>query len=366
MMVENIFSPTFGNRPQRIVGRDKEIADFVDGLKGKPGHPNRATLFIGQRGIGKTALLLALADKANKLNVIPVRVTASEKMLDEIIEGIRISGDRAAAKKTRSLQSVSAGGYGFSLGLTFTEDIQQNYGFRTKLTLLAEALAKRGKGILLLVDEIRANTPEIRELATTYQHLVGDGVNIALAMAGLPNSMSTVLNDDILTFLNRSHKVHLDTLPLNDVSQYYMSVFREQGIRIDAKLLNIAVAATRGYPYLLQLIGYNIIEAIGNDRKITSVITETAIINSKRALAEDIFAPSLRPLSDEDLRFLNAMATDKTASRVSDLRERLNVSPSHVQTYKQRLMEAEIIDTPRRGTLEFVIPYLGEYLRGEL
>ncbi|MDR3305572.1 MAG: ATP-binding protein [Clostridiales Family XIII bacterium] len=316
--------------------------------------------------MGKTALLLELADRAKEFGFISVRVTASERMLDEIIEGIQLAGLRLREKKGKAVKSVSAGAYGFSFGLTFTDDIQNNYGFRTKLTLLCEALAKRGKGILLLVDEIRTNTPEMRELATTYQHLVGDGTNIAFAMAGLPNAISNVLNDDILTFLNRAQKVRLGALPLNDISVYFMDVFRGIGAAADPKVLDSAVVATKGYPYLLQLIGYNIIKQLGNTDTITSSIAELAVINSKRALEQDIFIPCLRTLSNEDKRFLEAMAKDPVVSRVADLKERLNVTGSHIQTYKERLIEAGVVDSPGRGLLEFSVPYLGAYLRGEV
>jgi hypothetical protein len=365
-MIENVFSPTFGNRPQHIVGREREIADFITGLKSRPAHPNRATFFIGQRGMGKTALLLDLADKSEELGFIPVRVIASERMLDEIIESVQTLGEQFVPKKAKSIQSISAGGFGFSFGLTFTEDIQNHYGFRIKLTLLAEALAKHGRGILFLVDEVRTNTPEMREFAATYQHLVGDGANIAFAIAGLPNAISDVLNDDILTFLNRAHKEHLRPLSLVAISNYYLSVFNDLKLKIDAATLDKAVTATRGYPYLLQLIGYNIIGSLGSSSEITDTIITAAITNATRALSDNIFKPTLRPLSDEDMRFLHAMAEDRERSTVADLRERLDVSSTHVQTYKQRLTEAEIIDSPRRGTLEFIVPYLGEYLRGEL
>ena len=53
----NVFSPTFGYRSEYIVGRDKEISEFMESIAAAPGHPNRATFFIGQRGMGKTVLL---------------------------------------------------------------------------------------------------------------------------------------------------------------------------------------------------------------------------------------------------------------------------------------------------------------------
>ena len=38
----------------------------------------------------------------------------------------------------------------------------------------------------------------MRVLTTAYQHLVGEGRNVAIAMAGLPHAVSSVLNDEFI------------------------------------------------------------------------------------------------------------------------------------------------------------------------
>jgi hypothetical protein len=338
----------------------------MDGLSGPPGNPNRATIFIGQRGMGKTVLLLDLAEKAKGSGFVVVRTVAGERMLDEIVEGIQLDGQRHIGGRKNPLKGVSAGAFGFSVGLTFTEDVQKNYGFRTKLSLLCEALAKRKKGVLFLIDEIRASTPEMREFATTYQHLVGDGMNVAVAMAGLPDAISSVLNDKILTFLHRAHKVNLEPLPIADVGACFAKALDEHGVEFDANTLDAAAQATDGYPYLFQLIGYNMLKFLQGGDKLTTTTVELAVANSKRALASDIFNPCLNPLSAEDRRFLKAMSEDDGESCVSDIRERLQVTKTQVQTYRKRLMEAGVIHSPSRGMLAFSIPYLGQHLRGEI
>jgi len=116
----HIFSPTFGYRTQYIVRRDKEISAFMESLADAPGHPDRATFFIGQRVMGKTVLLLELAERSKEYDFIVVRVVAGEAMLDEIIEGIQIAGERHTEGKKIPVKSVSAGALGFSVGLTFT------------------------------------------------------------------------------------------------------------------------------------------------------------------------------------------------------------------------------------------------------
>ena len=83
-------------------------------------------------------------------------------------------------------------------------------------------------------------------------------------------------------------------------------------------------------------------------------------------LNDDVFLPCLNPLSPEDKRFLKAMSEDCEDSSVNDIRDRLQVNKSHVQTYRRRLIESGIIHTTSRGMIAFSIPYIGQYLRGEI
>ena len=221
-------------------------------------------------------------------------------------------------------------------------------------------------GVLILVDEVQAKSEEMRHLATTYQHLVGDEADIAICMAGLPCAVSDLLNDEVLTFLNRARKLEIGPLPLSDVRTYYLRVFTDLGLEISDGALDDAVAGTRGFPYLLQLVGYHILELTGDRSVVTDSCVRQAVEAARRGLADTIYLPALRPLSDRDLAFLRAMAEDEGPSKVADLQNRLGVSPSYVQTYKRRLLAAGVISSPRRGKLTFELPYLGEYLRGEL
>ena len=366
MAPNDIFLPTFGNRPYCLVGRDKCIGEFVEGLSGPVGHPYRASLYIGQRGMGKTALLLELADRAESTGFVIARVAANEQMLEEILQAIQLNGARHIAAEGRKVRSFNAGALSFSFGLTFTDEIKQNYGFRIKLALLCEELAKHKKGVLILVDEVQASSAQMRELATTYQHLVGEGKNIAIAMAGLPNAISAVLNDEILTFLNRTHKVPIGPLSLNDISLYYATVFSQLHMSIQPKVLQRAVSATFGYPYLLQLVGYFILKYAGKTRRIGAEIVALAIQSSRLEMVQNIFTPVLKGLSKKDLDFLHAMADDERVSAVSDIRRRLSTTDAIVQLYRSRLIETGVIAPVRRGELEFVLPYLREYLRHEL
>jgi len=365
MSKESGFLPAFGNKPKHILGRKGITSDFLEGLSSPVGHRNRAVFLAGQRGTGKTTLLLEFAEIAVKKDFVCARVAASDDMLDEIIQSIQMNGSRFVPASKQKVKAFSVGALGFSFGLTFSEEADAQLGFRMKLSLLCDELAKHKKGVLILVDEVQSNTPAMRTLATAYQHLVGENKNIAIVMAGLPSSISAVLNDDILTFLNRAYKVYLEPLPFGEVSIAYATEFANQGKTIDSNMLEEAVEATRGYPYLFQLIGYYILGYSKNTDFITKDIVKQAVSTSKRDLIESIFNAALKPLSPRDKDFLAAMAKDPSDSKISDIQDRLKTSQSYTQTYRTRLIEAGIIASSGRGELTFVIPYLGEYLRGD-
>ena len=365
MVDDNVFLPSFGNKPKHIIGRKTITEDFIEGLSYPTGHRNRAMILIGQRGTGKTTLLLEFAELAAEKGYVTARVAANEEMLDEIIQSVQKNGERFIPKPKQKVKGVSVGALGFSIGLAFSEEAEKQLGFRLKLSLLCEELEKQNKGVVILVDEVQSNTPEMRTLATVYQHLVGEDKNIVIAMAGLPGSISAVLNDDILTFLNRAYKVHLEPLPYGEISIAYATEFTKQGRTIDSNALEEAVEATKGYPYLFQLIGYYISGFSKNVSVITLDLVTLAVNASKRDMIENIFNAALKPLSPRDKDFLAAMSKDKEESKILDIKERMKASQSYTQKYRTRLLEAGVIESTERGKVTFAVPYLGEYLRGE-
>ena len=359
----SVFLPAFGNRPTKLIGRDHVVQAFLKGLSHPIGHPDRAMVIIGQRGMGKTALLLEFAEKAEGQGFIVARATATESLLDDILGMIQHKGFSMVGKRPK-VKGVSAGAFGFSAGLTFSEEIDKSYSFLNKMILLVDELAKYDKGIVILVDEIQASTPALRVLTTAYQHLVGEGKDIVIAMAGLPHAVSSVLSDEVLTFFNRAKKIHLEPLSLSDVSVYYSKVLNNLGKEISPENLEVVVNETRGYPYLLQLIGFYLLEYADTSPEITPQHIELACRSARRDMIENIYEPVLKQLSKKDRQFLQAMAKDREVSQIAEVKKRLKASDSVVHTYRKRLLDAGVIASERRGELSFTLPYFNEYLDG--
>lgn len=359
--VHSLFQPTFGNRPEKYIGRDGVIDQFMAGLKEPVGSRNRCTLFLGQRGMGKTALLLELSDRAQKADYVVARVTAHEGMPKAIIEQFQLNGSQYFKDEKRKVTGMSAGVLGFSFGLTFSEAAERQYGFRSKMSLLCDKLAEKGKGALILIDEV-CTSAAMREVASAYQELVGDQKNIAIAMAGLPHAVSSVLNDKVLTFLNRATKVELGVISTNLIRAYYERAFNSIDIKASDNILDRAALSTRGLPYLMQLIGYYVIQYTPVGETVTDAIMDKAEKAAMGDMEDNVYKPILDPLSDNDKIFLKALARCGGTVTTAKLQMALGKNGPAIQPYRKRLIEAGVIEAPRRGELVFAVPYLAEYL----
>jgi hypothetical protein len=309
---------------------------------------------------------LELAERAGEKDYVVAKVLAGENMLDSILENLQKEGERYLQPRKSPVAKVDVGAYGFSFGLTFNEATERTFGFGVKLSMICDELAKRRKGILILVDEVQASGEQMRELAGAFQQLIGEGKDIAVAMAGLPGAISSVLNDDPLTFLNRANKTRLAQIADSEVGKYFYRAFRKVEKSIAPDVLETLVSATKGYPYLMQLIGFHALGYLGDDLVVDSTIAELAIRDAKQNLPDNVFRPSLRPLSKKDVEFLKALAKEGASGSTGSVTKRLKVSPAYTQQYRRRLKEADLINTEQRGWMRFTLPYLDEYLNGAL
>lgn len=363
-MTDTVFSPSFGNRPSQLVGREETMQDLCKGLMAPVGSRERAILLLGQRGFGKTVLLWELADRARELGyVVATPTVAAEGMLQRIVEKIQDDGERYMRERHSSVTGATAGAFGFTVGLQFSREVEESKSFQYKLAHLCRRLSQQNKGVLILVDEVQANSPEIRELVVAYQELVGEGLNIALGMAGLPGAVAATLNDRVLTFLNRARKVELGPLATGDIDAFFAAAFSELRIAMGEDVRRAAACATLGSPYMLQLVGHYL-TLYARDARVDDAILARALRTAQEDFENDVCRTSLAALSDRDVAFLKAVSeSGGESAHMADIAESMGVTPDYAQKYRRRLLDAGIIRSPRRGVVEFAVPYLAEYLQ---
>ena len=92
-MKDTFFVPSFGNRPKNLVRREDILHSFDISLDSVPGSRERAVLLLGQRGSGKTVLLLELAEEAAEAGFVVASPTiAANNMTAHIIEKLADAG----------------------------------------------------------------------------------------------------------------------------------------------------------------------------------------------------------------------------------------------------------------------------------
>ena len=185
---------------------------------------------------------------------------------------------------------------------------------------------------------------ELRELGATIQHCFREERPIAFVAAGLPAAVQDLLlKDKVLTFLRRGARYELGDVDLAEARHALEAPIVDGGRSIDPEALDLATRASRGYPFLIQLIGAQLWRHAGDAAVISLDIAELAVRTALPRMGRLLHEPVLADLSPVDRRFLAAMAEDDGPSRPHDLAVRMGVDDNYVSQYRLRLIAAEVI-----------------------
>ncbi len=237
-------------------------------------------------------------------------------------------------------------------------------GLRSQVERLAAVLESNDTGLLITVDELHRNLiDELEQLFAVIQHAFRDELALAFVGAGLPSAITDLLNHKVLTFLRRAERHTLGVVSRGDVA-FALNEPIEDGRRtISDDALTVAVEATAGYPFMIQMVGYGIWRQHPKQREIPIEDVRAGIEYARRRLGSLVYEPSLKECSDVDKTFLLAMARDDGPSRISDIQSRMGVNKNFASQYRLRLIGASLIEAVGRGKVDFTLPYLREYLR---
>ncbi|KAB5605782.1 ATP-binding protein [Bifidobacterium jacchi] len=358
----NPFKPTAGVMPPVLIGRESIGLDFSEGLDDGPGAPDRLMLITGPRGSGKTVMLTELGLIAVRRHWTVIDETASEGLAERLIARIAPESSRIAGV------SIKPSLMGASLGEVNIAPALRPSTLRDAMSARLRALGK-GKGLLITIDETQdASMEDMTAIATAAQHMLRDNAEVAFVFAGLPSLVSDLLNTKVLTFLRRASIKELGDVPLDEVRDAFASTIRNAGLSITDEALDLAAQSTGGYPYMIQLVGYNMWRmarrrANGLGLSISLDDVSVGAEQARAKLGEGVCAPVIKQLSDRAVDYVTAMAQDDGPSSTAEVAARMGESMDYANIYRQRLIEDHIITSPARGFVDFAIPFLREYLR---
>jgi hypothetical protein len=365
-VARNPFKPSFGVSPPLLVGRDALIDEFVDALEDGPGSAARATIYTGARGSGKTVMLNAVEDRARQLGWLVVSETAAPGFVERLTrDALPALLERLDPKAVRRRLTGVTGPLA-SGGLTWntSQSHESEATLRSQIELITDLLAEHETGLLITLDEIHRNQiAELRQLATTVQHAFREERALAFVGAGLASAVSDVVNDEVLTFLRRAERHALGSVGREDVALAIRTPIEASGRKVADDVLAVMVEGTRGYPFLIQLVGAQVWRLRRSETEVSIDSARQGVANALRRLGTLIYEPALAGASAIDKSFLLAMARDDGPSRMKDIQERLDIDGNFASQYRLRLIASELIESTGHGYVDFALPYLRDYLR---
>lgn len=128
---------------------------------------------------------------------------------DLLITLVKLIYDRMSNKFREIFDQLDwhFGAWGVSINKNSKNAIEKT-DLRIVLEKVLKQLKEKGIKVLVTLDEAQS-TPEVKQLAATYQLMRREKYNISLVMTGLPSEVSELQNDNVLTFLLRSGRLTL-------------------------------------------------------------------------------------------------------------------------------------------------------------
>lgn len=363
----NPFKPTAGGEPPLLIGRERVVRDFDKGLDNGVGAPGRIMLITGARGTGKTVMLTVLGDKARAHKWDVIEETASDGLCERLVSEL-CSKDSLIDKLTFA-PSITIARASVSLGEAELSPKRMPETLRKAMSARLDALEKRDAGLMISIDETQAaSRADLIAIATAIQHQIREKRNVSIVFAGLPQMISDLFDDEVITFLRRARTNVLANVPIDEVKESFAQTFEDSGMSLDTSLVEKAAVATAGYPYMIQLVGYYIWDAA--DARESTVISKEDVNEGIREARVDldnaVCVPELHGLSKNDKAYLEAMAVSDGPSGTSEVAKRMGRSAKYAATYRKRLLDAYVIRQTDRGEVDFAVPFLREYLRGHM
>lgn len=385
-MIPSPYTP--GTTPSVLAGRQAQINDAQRDLAATAtfGHfGGRIRVNTGPRGVGKTSLLKAVRDDADRAGFVTGWVTArtDESLIIQIVGslrrgldaiGISTDTDPGFRDRLRSLTLELGAGpakAGVELDVAPTPPIAAAAAttFAELITTWSIAARKRGSaGLCLIIDEVQtAPVQDIRTIAYAWQEMQGQVPEppALLFTAGLPNTPDVLT--DAVTFSERFAFRTLERLNSHDAADALTGPAEQHQVEWDAQLIQHVVDQAQGYPYFLQLYGdavWNTVQPETGGVLPTSAFHPAEVM--VRAELDTMFRARWSKASPAEQRLLTAMAHfgDEPVKRAA-LAERLNLTSNDLSIPRRDLIDKGLIEAVGRGNLRFTTPGFAEFISAE-
>ena len=204
--MNNPFNPSFGRVPAVFLNRGQLINNVIQELD-NPNSPYKVSIVYGMRGVGKTTFLTEVSKRiVEKPDWIAVDLAMGSDLMAALVDNLYMKAGNEFQKAFESIKGVNFSAFGLQLSANISKPTFSTY--QGILTNMFDKLKKKGIKVLITLDEVKSNS-ELKAFAGYYQLLNRQDYPVALMMTGLPENISELQNEDVMTFLLRGKRIAL-------------------------------------------------------------------------------------------------------------------------------------------------------------
>lgn len=383
--VRNPYTPNAGAAPEVMVGRDDQTKSFLTLLQRlSRGRTEQSMIMTGLRGVGKTVLLGQFVDIAREAQWEVVEIEASkhddrrfrQTMFSQLKAALLRLSPRArwTARGRRAAEVLSAfalsvdqqGTWSVSWDVPPAEGAADHGDLAMDLTDVLVALGETAReverGVVLLIDEVQfLRVSQLEALIQAIHKTVQRKLPVTFVGAGLPQIAE--LAGDAKSYAERLFKFpKIDSLGDEDARLALTEPARSEGVEYETDAVELAIDITRGYPYFIQELGYQVWE-IAERTPITRDDVELAQEAYEAKLDSSFFRVRLDRATPLQTAYMRAMAElGPEPQKAADVARIMNRDSTQLGPTRAELIDMGLLYTPDHGYAAFTVPDFDKFM----
>lgn len=343
----NPFTLSFGNKPFEYVSREKDKEEIIDKFKKEP-PLSHCFVITGVRGSGKTVMLTSVSKSIQlEKDWLLIDLNPEDDMREALAAKIY------ASSKVKHLFVEKNFNFSFH-GITFSLSGENPIlNIDDLLDKMFNELSKHNIKVLITIDEV-SNNIYMKQFALSFQMLIRNDHKIFILATGLFENISSLENENNLTFLIRTPKLYLSPLNLSAIVSSYKTK-----LLLDEKNSIECAKVTKGYAFAFQLLGYLMFEDKAKS------LNEIILSKFDQYLDEFAYSKIWSTLTPVEQKILSSIKTNSSVTVASILKE-ANITKEYFSRYRDRLIKKGLIDGSKHGYIVFTLPRFYEFINNKL
>ena len=343
MKRQNPYNVMFGVEPPQSISRVAQMKEVLDSFNAGQSVQSMY-LVTGIRGSGKTVFMTEVSKELSEdKDWIIVNLNSSGNLLEDLAASLASENKLALIFRNAGI-NLSAFGIGLEIK---SKDIVPITSIQVALTKMLESLKKRGRKVLICIDEVIV-TDHMKVFAGAYQILLRQGLPVYLIMTGLYENINSLRNEKNLTFLYRAPRIELKPLNITSIALNYKQIFE-----MDDESATQMARLTKGYSFAFQVLGYFTWRHKGD--------YERAIPDARTYLDEFVYEKVWAEMSAIDRKLAYGVAKSEDG-KAKSIKEITGIKDRDYGVYRDRLVKRGILNGDTRGYLKFALPMFESYV----